>query len=94
MSEIVTPYETVGDIVEKWCKSHFYGTMLVTISQKYDFEKSPRISTEILEFDAEAGRMIWDSDWWEGEPYVSLCGFAPLSWLRFDNAQEMLEGLE
>lgn len=89
MNEIVTPYETIGDIVEKWCSKHVYETMLVTISQKYDFEKTPRISTQILEFDLVAGETVWENDWWEGEQQVELLGFVPLSWLRFNNVREM-----
>ena len=78
---VETPYETIANAVEAWCKEHGYQTMLVTIALHYDGE-APREITEILEFDLSNMTAVWDSDWWEGEQSVELLGFTPLDSLR------------
>ena len=72
-----TPYEKIANAVERWCEEHGYQTMLVSISLHYDGEQ-PREITEILEFDLSNMTAVWDSDWWEGEQFVEMLGFAPL----------------
>lgn len=74
---VETPYETIANAVEEWCKEHGYQTMLVSIALHYDGE-APREITEILEFDLSNMTAVWDSDWWEGEQSVELLGFTSL----------------
>ena len=78
---VETPYETIANAVEAWCKEHGYQTMLVTISLHHDGE-APREITEILEFDLSNMTAVWDSDWWEGEQSVELLGFISLDSLH------------
>ena len=71
------PYSKIGSVVEQWCKDHVYAQMLVTISLGYEWEP-PHEETHLLDFDAEEGGLVWDSDWWEGQQHVELVGFTPL----------------
>ena len=65
-----TPYDIVLEPIEKWCREHYYGDFLVTISLD-GFE-----ITEFLEFDPNG--FIWENDWWEGQKDVKLLGFMPI----------------
>lgn len=75
------PYSKIGSVVEQWCKDHVYAQMLVTIYIGYDWEP-PHEETHLLDFDAEEGGLVWDSDWWEGQQHVELVGFTPLYKVR------------
>ena len=81
------PYNKIGSVVEQWCKEHVYAQMLVTISLGYGWEL-PHKETHLLDFDAETGELVWDSDWWEGQRYVELVGFTPLYKVRLKGEGE------
>lgn len=81
------PYEKIGSVVEQWCKDHVYAQMLVTIFIGYDWEP-PHEETHLLDFDAEEGNLVWDSDWWEGQQHVELVGFTPLYKVRLKGEGE------
>lgn len=85
-----SPYDQVVRTIEEWCQKHGYENMLVTLRLCTDSNFAWYTITEFLEFDGSNVEFIWLNDWWEGERYVELLGFCPLSWLRFDNAKEML----
>lgn len=70
-------YDKIGSVVETWCEKNGYQPMLVTISIGFEWEK-PHLETQLLDFDCVNLRMVWDMDWWEGQPIVELVGFAPL----------------
>lgn len=81
------PYDKIGSVVEQWCKDHVYAQMLVTISIGYEW-KPPHEETHLLDFDAEKGELVWDSDWWEGQQHVELVGFTPLYKVRLKGEGE------
>lgn len=74
-------YEEIGSIVEQWCEKNGYTQILVTISLGYSWE-TPHEETHLLDWDSEHCRLIWDMDWWEGQPNVELVGFTPLHKIR------------
>ena len=75
------PYEDIVNEIWKWCEDNVFAPMLVTISIGYEWEK-PYEETHYLDFDANEFCFIWDSDWYEGQQYVSLVGFTPVYWVR------------
>lgn len=83
----MNPYEKIGSVVEQWCKDHVYAQMLVTILIGYDWEP-PHKETHLLDFDAEEGGLVWDSDWWEGQQHVELVGFTPLYKVKLEGEGE------
>ena len=85
-----TGYSVVSDIIERWCDKHYWDDFLVTIKYWYDVEKKPTINTEILEYDGYRG-FEWVNDWWEGQQNVELLGFMPVSELKFENIDEMVD---
>ena len=84
---IDNPYKKIGSVVEQWCKDHVYAQMIVTVSIGYDWEP-PHEETHLLDFDAEKGELVWDSDWWEGQQHVELVGFTPLYKVRLKGEGE------
>lgn len=81
------PYEKIGSVVEQWCEKNLYTQMLVAISIGYEWEP-PHEETHLLDFDAEKGELVWDSDWWEGQQHVELVGFTPLYKVRLKGEGE------
>lgn len=72
-----SPYDLIGETVKRWCEKNSYQTMLVTILLGYEWEE-PHEETHILDYDGSMHELVWDMDWWEGQPYVKLVGFTPL----------------
>lgn len=71
-----TPYDTILEPIEKWCKENYFADFVVTIS--LDGQES----TWFLEYDRNDFTFFWNEDWWEGEEDVRLLGFVPLAALR------------
>ncbi len=71
------PYTEVGNIVEDWCETHYYGDALVTLFI------DGRVTTEYLEFNGDTMQFTWANDWWEGEKDIELIGFRMLGDIMF-----------
>lgn len=70
----------VADKILEWrnaqkdyCRTNF----IVLLDYKYESDDPWYTSNELLTIDAE-GKMIWESDWWEGERWIRLRGFTPI----------------
>ena len=71
------PYEAAIDIIDHWCKEHYYSEFVVTLSIEGDCH------TEYLSLDWNSSNYwVWDSDWWEGEKEVYLEGFESMMMLK------------
>ena len=84
------PYDEITNIIEQWCKKNIWGDFLVTIETCHTGGK-PEITTEYLGIDETGHKFIWEYDWWEGEPYVELLGFAPMCEIEIHNIDDMLK---
>lgn len=66
------PYYDIADIIKQWCEENVYTDFIVTINL------DGRETTEYLSFDASELDFVFETDWWEGEQNVQLCGFIPV----------------
>ena len=73
-----TPYDTIADVIEKWCQDNYYSNFIVTL--RIDGE----LCVEYLIYETgDPNRpdpyLVWESDWWEGQKDVELVGFIDIS---------------
>ena len=67
------PYTEAANVVEAWCKKNYYDHFLVTL------ELDGELTTQLLMCETEdALEMVWDVDWYEGEPKIRVMGFRPI----------------
>lgn len=80
MESNLTPYDTLGDYVEKWLKevNGCYEDVIVGIKMKYDHETEYERLNVIFSPYGD-GNGIWEYDWWEGQQEVYLVGIIPIS---------------
>lgn len=64
-----------NEFIEKIFQTHPC-TYVVRIAYKYDHEKCPHISNEILYNDE--GRAVWLNDWNEGQQHVNIISWIPI----------------
>lgn len=76
-----TPYDTLGDYVEKWLKevNGCYEDVIVGIKMKYDHETEYERLNVIFSYSAVQKCGIWEYDWWEGQQEAYLDGIIPIS---------------
>lgn len=65
-------YDVIGEYVERYAEQTGEDIILVSLGISidgisYDYE------TELISAD-QNGVFYWDSDWWEGQEYIQLCG--------------------
>ena len=53
-----------------------YGTYIVDLNYKYDFETNYRETYEIMTYTPDC--VEWDNDWWEGEQDIIVQGILPI----------------
>lgn len=76
-----TPYETLGDYIEKWiCEvNKCYEDVIVGIKMKYDHETEYERINVIFSCNVDKEYSTWEYDWWEGQQEVYLVGIIPIS---------------
>lgn len=81
MESNLTPYDTLGDYVEKWLRevNGCYEDVIVGIKMKYDHETEYERLNVIFSYSAVQKCGIWEYDWWEGQQEVYLVGIIPIS---------------
>ena len=88
------PYDEISDIIMK--KYGWYGCCLdfiVRIRLKYECEEKYREYNELIYNDGlnwENPDLVWQNDWWEGEPDVELLGCIPIDELSYPYDQRWL----
>ena len=86
------PYEAITDIIRKWCDKNYNDDFLVTIEIGYAEKEAYEITT-ILEYNGVFG-FEWNVDWWEGQTFIELLGFSPISEIRISNIEYMMKHME
>ena len=76
-----TPYDTITDVIEKWCQDNYYSNFIVTL--RLDGE----LCTEYLVYETPdrlnpQGIWVWEWDWWEGQKDIELVGFLDINSVR------------
>lgn len=59
-----------------------YGTYIVRLKYKYDYETEYTISNEVLDFSYDMG-YIWLNDWYEGQHTVEVVAFINIDDIDF-----------
>lgn len=82
-----TPYDIVGDIIQKYWSDNEYEDLLVWIKQSYGKEHKqeaivPVVATMLLE---PITTVTYSFYWWQGQDNVELVGLIPLSEIKIDN---------
>lgn len=74
-------YTAVGNIIEEWAKTNYYGEFIVHLRTSNLGE-----SNELFLFE-KPGKYIWESDWYEGGE-VELLGFIPVDYVKVPPLRE------
>ena len=74
----ISPYDTIADVIEKWCQDNYYGNFIVTL------RINGELCTEYLIYetgdpDRLGPHWVWECDWWEGQKDIELVGFLDIS---------------